>query len=408
MIGRRAFIGGTAALGATVAVPAVAKSRQRRVFVGSYSFGPGEEKTGNFGPDDVYSEGIYSFSFNPQTGRAGAVELAARTPNPANLILHPNGRMLYAGSSRLPIVDGQHRMTSFAIQADGRLRETGHILSGGGIPTQGVIDRGGRNLLTANFDSDNIVCLRLGADGGLQSISSVIGKAPGAMAARVNPNVPKGAIAGGARKPGDDRMRPHMVLLSPDERFAITAQMGRDVCSVHRFDAARGVLTPHNEAHNEHGSGPRHIAFGRDGRFLYSADEESSTITVWAWNARRGELKVIQQLSTRPAGFTGTSTPAHVAVLPSGNAVYVNNRGHGSLAGFAIDRRTGLLTPIGHTMLGSPVSWYFEFDRSGRWLLAANQSDSSTHIFAANPASGALTPTGQVLRTPLPTSLHIL
>lgn len=407
IVDRRRVIAAAGAIGLAAGLGAAPRAHERRVFVGSYSFGPGEAKTGNFGPDSVYSEGIYSFGFDPKSGRAGAVTLAARTANPSNLIVHPGRRFLYAGSSRQPIVDGQHRITSFAIEG-GSLREIGHAACGGGIPTQGVVDRSGRNLLITNFESDNIVCLRLGRDGEAGAISSFDGKAPGVMPANASQPIVKGGIAGGARQPGIDRMRPHMVLLSPDERFAIAAQMGQDACAVYRFDASRGLLMPHGAAHNAEGSGPRHIAFGRDGRFLYSADEESSTITVWYWDAEQGTLAPIQQISTRPAGYTGISIPAHVAVHPSGNAVYVNNRGVGTLAGFAIDRTTGRVTPIGQTPLGATVAWHFAFDPDGRWLLVANQSDSSTRIFAVNASSGALTPTGQVVPTPLPTSLQII
>lgn len=406
---RRTFLGGVAGLGLASALRADAVPATRhQVFVGTYSFGPDEVKTGNFGPDDAYSEGIYSFPFDPRTGRAGEVRLAARTPNPANLIVHPSRRLIYAGSSRLPIEQGQHRMTAFAIEG-GLLREINHGPSGGGIPTQGAVDRSGRNLITANFDSDNVVCLRLARDGAVGALSSFVGRAPGVLPAKENPPTRKGAIAGGTRQDGPtDRTRPHMALLSADDRFVIATQMSTDSCTILTFDPASGALTPHGEAHNAHGSGPRHIAFGRDHRFLYSADEEGSTITGWAWDARRGALAALQQCTTLPRDVAIANKPAHVAVHPDGRFIYVNNRGHGSLAGFAIDPRSGRLTPIGWTMLGASVAWHFTFDPSGRWLLVANQSDSSTHIFAANGRTGALTPTGQIVRTPLPTCLQIV
>jgi 6-phosphogluconolactonase len=390
--------------------PAFARSpKLHRVFVGTYSWRAGEPKSGNFGPADATSDGIYCFAFDAGTGRAGPVTLAAATPNPANLIAHPTRPILYAGSSRLPIEQGQHRLTAFAITADGRLREINRGLSGGGLPTQGAIDRTGRNLVTTNFDSDNIVCVRLGADGSVGAISSVVGKPIGAMPAQDAPPTLPGQIAGGNRTASPTRrLRPHMALLSPDERFALAAQMSTDSIVVLAFDATTGNLTPHSEAHTIHGSGPRHMAWGKSGGCLYSADEEGSRITAWGWDARRGTVTALQQVTSLPADFRGANKPAHVAVHPGGGFVYVNNRGHGSLAGYRIDPKTNRVTPIGWTMLRSPVCWHFVFDPSGRWLLAANQSDSTTQIFAVDPRTGALTDTGQIVATPLPTSLALI
>lgn len=383
-------------------------STQHRIFVGTYSWAAGEAKTGNFGPPDMVSEGIYSFPFDSRSGRAGPVELAASTPNPANLILHPDRRILYAGSSRLPIEHGQHRLTAFAI-SEGRLTEINHLPSGGGIPTQGAVSRSGRSLVTTNFDSDNIVSFSLRADGGLESLVSVAGRPIGSLQAKDSPPTAPGTIAGGNRQDGAvECLRPHMALLSPDERFIIAAQMSSDSCVILRFNPESGHMVPHGEAHNRHGSGPRHIAFRPDGQFLYSADEEGSTITAWKWNAPGGTLEAIQQVTTLPGGMTGANKPAHVAIHPSGRFAYVNNRGHGSIAIYAIDAADGRLAPIGWTILRSPVSWHFLIDPSGRWLIIANQSDSSTQIFAIDQRSGRLTDSGQLLTTPCPTCLTLV
>jgi 6-phosphogluconolactonase len=408
---RRDALHGAGAAAAWLAAPAALArpTGVHQVFVGTYSWQRGEAKSGNFGPAEATSDGVYRFAFDARTGRAGPVTLAAATPNPANLILHPNRRILYAGSSRLPIERGQHRLTAFAIAPDGSLREINRALSGGGIPTQGAIDRAGRFLVTTNFDSDNIVSLRLGSDGSVGDIVSVAGKPIGALPAQDAPPTLPGQIAGGNRAAGPtDRLRPHMALLSPDEHFALAAQMSTDSIVVLALDRRTGRLTPHQEAPTTRHAGPRHIAWGKDGRFLYSADEEGSQITAWAWDVPRGKLTAIQQVTSLPTDFRGANKPAHVAVHPGGGFVYVNNRGHGSLAGYRIDRRNGRVTPIGWTKLRSPVCWHFVFDPSGRWLLAANQSDSSTQIFAVDPGTGALSDTGQVVATPLPTSLVLV
>ncbi|HTQ37060.1 MAG TPA: beta-propeller fold lactonase family protein, partial [Steroidobacteraceae bacterium] len=266
-------IAAAAAFSAHPLLRARAAGAIRQVFVGSYTNASGEAIPPEFGARgaDHLSRGIYSFDFDAASGRVGSARLAAEVSNPVNLILHANGRTLYACRGQNTRVQGQNAITAFAIEG-GDLRELNTVPSGGGGPTVGVVDRSGTNLLTTNFSTNSIVCFRLNADGSLGRRSALIGtelrgelpapQAPGALAAQ-----PPGAAAGDS---GVERTKPHAIVLSRTQRFAIASEIEANRCHVLRFDAATGALSTHGYAADDSGCGPRHLCFHPSFRYLYT------------------------------------------------------------------------------------------------------------------------------------------
>ncbi len=123
-------------------------------------------------------------------------------------------------------------------------------------------------------------------------------------------------------------------------------------------------------------------------------NELSSTVTTFAYDAATGTLESVQDLSTLPSGYADKSYPAEVAVSSDGRFLYGSNRGHDSIASFAIDGSTGLLRPTGHTPTGGNWPRHFAIDPTGAYLLAANQKSDSVVVFRIDRATGALMPTG--------------
>ncbi|MGC3983070.1 MAG: lactonase family protein [Steroidobacteraceae bacterium] len=415
MISRRALLGASAGLCAVRSPFAWADAKVMQVFVGCYTNASGENVPTDFGthrgPQDL-SKGVYSFTFDTTTGKAGPIALAAETTNPVNLIMHSNRRFLYACRGQNTRVDGQNVITAFAIE-NGKLRELNTVRSGGGGPTVGAVDASGKNLLTTNFSTNSIVCFRLNKDGSLGERSAMIGKEPvGEIPNAMPPSSGMAAAAQTGPNPGGlapgvaDRAKPHAIVLSKTERFAVAAEISANRCHVMRFDAAKGSLVTHQFADDTTHSGPRHLAFHPSYKFLYTSGEENSSVTAWSWDEVKGELKPLQNASTLPAGFSGTNNPADVVVHPSGKFVYVTNRGAGTLAGFRIDQKTGLLSAIEPTQLGSPACWGMIFDPSGKWALAAAQIGDEILCYSVDQNSGALKPTGQKLKTMLPSCLR--
>src|SRR5207253_6053486 len=142
------------------------------------------------------------------------------------------------------------------------------------------------------------------------------------------------------------------------------------------------------------GAGPRHFAFHPDGRHAYVINEMASTVTAMDFDAEYGALKTAQTVTTLPTGFKGNSSTAEVQVHPSGKFLYGSNRGHDSIAIFAIDPATGLLTPTGYEPTGGKTPRNFSIDPMGAYLLAANQDSGTVVVFKIDPETGGLTPTG--------------
>lgn len=414
MMNRRALLGASAALLAARTSWTWADAKRMQVFVGCYTNAHGENVPTDFGthrgPNDL-SRGLYTFSFDTSTGKAGEISLAAETSNPVNLIMHSNQQFLYACRGQSTRIDGQNIITAFAIENGGKLRELNTVRSGGGGPTVGMVDKSGQNLLTTNFSTNSIVCFRLNKDGSLGERSAMIGKEPvgeipNALPPTSSTGMNSGPNPGGAAPGNADRAKPHAIVLSKTERFAIAAEISANRCHVLRFDANKGSLVTHQLAEDEHESGPRHLAWHPSYKFLYTSGEENSSVSAWRWDEVKGELKSMQNLSTLPEGFKGTNNPADIVVHPSGKFVYVTNRGAGALAGYRIDQTTGMLTSIGHTQLGSPSSWGMLFDLSGQWALAAAQIADAIVIYSVDQNTGALNATGQQVKTVLPSCLR--
>jgi len=170
-----------------------------------------------------------------------------------------------------------------------------------------------------------------------------------------------------------------------------------------------GSLSPNYRpfAKVQPGSGPRHFAFSPNGKFVYLINEMSSTITTFAfrgfsYDMAIGELREIATVSTLPKNFKGENSAAEIAVHPSGKFLYGSNRGHDSIAVFAIDSAKGTLTLVEHVSTQGKTPRNFAIDPTGSFLFAANQDSNSIVVFKIDRVTGRLIPTGQKLDVPSP------
>jgi 6-phosphogluconolactonase len=195
----------------------------------------------------------------------------------------------------------------------------------------------------------------------------------------------------------------HSVNLPADNRFMLAADLGLDEVLIYKFDAAKGSLTPNDPPYGKvkPGSGPRHFAFHPSGKYAYAINEMASTVTAFHWDHTRGSLEEFQVVSTLPKNFTGHSSTAEIAIDKKGRFLYGSNRGHDSIAVFAIGS-DGKLTPIEHTSTQGRTPRNFALDPTGAYLFAANQDSNNVILFHVDPQSGRLTPTGQAMEAGSP------
>jgi 6-phosphogluconolactonase len=335
------------------------------------------------------SKGIYAYRFDAATARLTSLGLVVETVSPSFLAVHPNRRFLYA-VNEVDSYEGQvgGAVSAFAIdRRAGKLSFLNAVSSRGAGPCYLALDKTGKNVLVANYGTGSVAVFPVSHDGRLGEASAFVQHA----GAGVNPQRQQGPHA-------------HSILPSPDSRFAIAADLGLDQLLVYRFDSTKGSLAASTPALAKvsPGAGPRHFAFHPNGKFVYVNNEMGSTVTAFSYDTARGVLRELQTISTLPKDFSGDNTTAEVEVHPTGRFVYVSNRGHDSIAVFAIDPGKGTLTAVEYVPTQGKTPRSFEIDPRGSYLFAANMDSDNTVVFRIDAKTGRLTPTGQVLEVPSP------
>jgi 6-phosphogluconolactonase len=341
------------------------------------------------------SQGIYRADFDLATGRLESPRLAAEVVNPSFLAIHPSHKFLYAVGEVGDFAGGKGgAVSALAVDpASGRLSLLNQKSSRGAGPCHVAVDRSGKFVLVANYGGGSVACLPIQSDGSLGDATSFVQHA--------------GSSVDRQRQEGPHA---HSVNLDPANRFAFVADLGLDKVFIYRFDADRGTLSANDPpwAKVAPGAGPRHFAFHPSGRFAYVINEMHSTVTALGYDADRGALETIGTVSTLPEGFSGSSTTAEVQVHPSGKFLYGSNRGHDSIAVFAIDPDTGKLTAAGHASTQGKAPRNFGIDPAGRWLLAANQDSDSIVVFRIDGETGKLLSMGPGIRVPMPVCVKFM
>ena len=331
------------------------------------------------------SKGIYVSRFDSTTGKLSAPELAVETKNPSFLALNPTGEFLYAAGEMSDAPDKRGAVSSFKRDPNtGKLTLMNQQKSGGSGPCHLSVDASGKTLLVANYGSGSIASLPVKADGSLVEAATTVQH----VGSSVNPKRQAGPHA-------------HFIVPSPDNRFALTCDLGLDKILVYPLNAVAAKLVTNTPSFAvvAPGAGPRHLAFSTDGRFGYVINEMKLTISAFSYDSKTAAMTEVQTISTLPADYVATEKDscAEIAVHPNGRFVYGSNRGHDSIAVFTVEAKTGKLTLVQNESTQGKTPRHFAIDPSGRWLLAENQNSDSVVVFAIDAASGKLKPTGQTI-----------
>ena len=200
-------------------------------------------------------------------------------------------------------------------------------------------------------------------------------------------NKPTNAPVGSFALSGHDAPHAHMILPAPSNNFVLSTDLGQDRIYIYQFNSETGKLsaaaTPFVTLPT--GDGPRHFAFHPTANFLYSIQEESSTVTVFRWNPTTGALTPQQTLSALPAGFAGSSFASEILIAPSGRFLYAANRLHDSIAVFSI-AADGAFKHIAQTSTLGDYPSQCRIDPAGRnpVLAAAPRAERGRKRWAAD------------------------
>jgi 6-phosphogluconolactonase len=350
-----------------------------RVYFGTY--------TGNG------SQGIYVANFDGSTGQLTSPTLATQTAQPSFLAITPDHKFLYA-INELDEFQGQPvgAVSAFSIDsASGKLTLLNQVSSRGAGPAHITLDQTGRYILVANYGGGSVAVFARNSDGSIGELTSFVRH----VGSSVNPQRQEGPHA-------------HCIAMSPDNRFAVVADLGIDQLLEYPFDEKHGTLGEARIVHTDPGVGPRHLVFSENGKFLYVVNELASTVTVYSYDHRDGFMKSLQSITTLPANFKGGNTSAEIALHPNGKFLYASNRGDDSITVFAVHGRKGTLTPIETVSTGGKTPRNFALDPTGSWLVAANQYSNTVVTFRVDKKTGQLTAAGQPMQVYSPVMIDFV
>ena len=392
IFGRRDMLrmAASSALSAGRALCAEAKSYL--VYWGTYTEGGGQFGNGE-------SQGIYVSRMDAATGRITQPELAAKTPNPSWLAIHPNHRYLYAVNERLEaggkVPPGE--VSAFSIdRKTGKLTAIDRVASRGGQPCHIATDKTGRMAMVANWSTGSTAAFPIGRRGELGE-SSAFSQHEGPRS--------------GAPAPGQPQIHCHSVVVTPDNRFLLSTDTGLNKVFVYRLDPSKAAFTPHDPPFLglEKPTNPRHLALHPNAKWAYVSNEiNPGGCTMLRLDATRGVLEEGPVAASVPADYRGRTSPAECAVHPSGKFVYESNRGHNSIAAFRVNPDDGTLTLIECFVPGGETPRSFAIDPSGAFLIAMMQRSGTIVPLRIDRQTGKLSPAGDPLKLPLPVCAEFL
>ena len=294
---------------------------------------------------------------------------------PSHLSLSPDRKVLYAGHRTVPAI------SSFRIDpGSGGLTPTGAVTLEA-APTYFATDRTGRFLLSAYYQGAHVAVHPLGEDGAVGAPAcDRVDTAQGAHAIQTDPSNRFAFV-------------PHIARFNDNVLEPLRESIGPNAIWQLRFDAQTGRLSPNTPLRVEPATrlGPRHYCFHPTLPVAYFSNEQGSSVTAYRLDPATGTLTAAQTLSTLPEGFTARNTCSQIHLTASGKFLYVGNRGHNSLAGFAVDAATGLLTALGQVATEAVPS-AFGLDPAGQIVAAAGTATGRLAVYRIQAETGALTP----------------
>src|SRR5207248_3115682 len=181
-------------------------------------------------------------------------------------------------------------------------------------------------------------------------------------------------------------------------RFVLHVDLGLDRIFVWRFDPAKGTLAPAASPFVSlpPGDGPRHVHFHPNGRWLYSLQEEGSTIVLFDYDGETGRLTQRQTLSSLPPGYCGSNFCSEILVSGDGKFVYAGNRLHDSIGIFAVGP-DGQLKHLADEWTRGSYPRSFSFTPDGEFLTCCNQRADHLTVFRVSRRTGGLEFTGHYI-----------
>lgn len=329
-------------------------------------------------------KGIYSFEADTETGCLVPLALTEQD-NPSYLALSRDGTRLYC------VIEVGERngarggaVASYEVLPGGKLRFLNERSTQGNGPTHLSLSPDGSHLFAANYGEGTAVCFPIDADGTIGADITVL------------PHEGSGPNPKRQQKPFA-----HFALLAPDEKWLCVVDLGNDGIMLHPYTKEKGAALEGTKKVSVPvpGSGPRHMVFSNDGKRAYVVCELISQVDVYDYLGEAG-MKHVQTIPTLPEDWDGESTCAAIRMSECGKYIYASNRGHDSVAAFAV-QPDGTLARIGITKTGGKNPRDINLMPGGKFLLCGNQDEGGITVLKV-AQDGSLSATDIAVDTPAP------
>lgn len=337
--------------------------------------------------------GIHLFQVDRATGAMTPAGIYESPVSPSCLAFNAAQTRLYSANETERIGEEEWgSISAFSVDSDnGQLTLLNTVPSGGKGPAHLSAHPSGRFVLAANYFGGSVAVLPI-LHGGKLGHPSDIHVDAGTVGPAKATNAPPGSFAFS----GHDQPHAHMIEADPSGRFVLSVDLGLDQIFIWKFDAEKGKLAANDppSVSLPPGDGPRHFAFHPNERWLYSIQEEGSTVVVFDYDPEKGRLNSRQSISSLPPGYAGSNFCSGILVSADGRFVYGGNRLHDSIAIFSIGEN-GELSYVAEEWTRGNYPRSFQFDPSGSFLYSCNQRADNIAAFRVDKATGLLTFTGR-------------
>ncbi len=346
------------------------------IYIGTYT-----KKEGHV---NGQAEGIYTVYQHPETGVLKMGKTVAEVTNPSFVKTSGDNKYLYAVSELGPGDGPAGLIYSFKIKNDHSLEATGSISTESFAPCYITEDQRGNFMFVANYVGGVVMMYEKNADGSLKKLQKITLENP-------------------------ESSNPHSVNISSNNKFVYITDLGNDRVWIFDLNEENKSLQPNKTpfVQLEKGSGPRHFAFSKTNDFAYTINELNSSISAFKIQ-ENGELTHLMNISSLPDDFSQKNSAADIHIHPSGNFLYVSNRGHNSIGSFQIDQNTGRIENIGFTTTRGATPRNFAISPDGAFLYVANQDSNDLVSFKIDPQSGNLNALGTKLEVMTPVCIEFL
>ncbi len=326
-------------------------------------------------------EGITVYKVDQEEGTLSLVQVVKDLINPSFLALNKAGDRLYT------VHGDMTEVSAFSVdEATGKLAFINRQSCEGKNPVHLALDPTQRYLVVSNHIGGSLAVMNIAEDGSLGSVNQLL-KLQGPL---------------GPHRLEQPFSKPHFNPFDPSGQFVLVPDKGLDRVFSFKFD--NGKLYPADQPFvtSREGSGPRHLAFHPKASFAYVVNELDSSVTAYRFNGQSGALSPIQVLPSLPATFTGNSRASEIEIDRSGRFLYASNRGYDSVAVFAIDQGTGMLSPVEFMPTDGKTPRFFALTPNERYLFALNEDSDTIISMATDAKTGALRKTGFTVSTGSP------